>query len=53
MNKKEFQYVFASEYSKDINDELNRSFRVIGLGLTDLFKDNIMKRELGNLIKEY
>jgi hypothetical protein len=53
LNRSELTYSFASEYNRDINDELNRSFRVLSMSLNDYFGDNIMQRDIENVIKEY
>ena len=51
-NKEKFLPLFTSENNKLVIDELNRNMRVIDLSLRDYFSDNIMKRELNEIINE-
>jgi hypothetical protein len=50
MNK--FLPLFTSEKNNKVLDELNRSERVINMSLGDYYSDNIMKRELEDIVKE-
>jgi len=45
-------YLFDDNYNKQVLDELNRSANALFIGLDDYFNDNIMKRDLKELIKQ-
>lgn len=46
-------YLFTNEKSKEIIDELNRSYRVIQFCLDDYYmKRNFMDRELADIITQ-
>jgi hypothetical protein len=44
--------LFSDEKSKQIQDEIIRSFRVITFCLSDYFQENFMNRSLETIIKE-
>ena len=51
-NRKKIMYLFDDNYNKQVLDELNRNANALFIGLDDYFNDNIMKRDLKELIKQ-
>jgi hypothetical protein len=51
-NKDRILPLFTSEKNRKVLDELNRNMRVIHVSLGDYFSQNIMRRQLEDVIKE-
>jgi hypothetical protein len=51
-NRKKIMYLFDDNYNKQVLDELNRNANALFIGLDDYFNENIMRRDLKEIIKQ-